>query len=348
MDLKKHLGNVNSKLVDFEISSPSSPTSVNVKNAWIVDSMKLPSHRITTYKLKNCYNHLADIQFTPFDKSSEISVFIGADDPMLHMYTDVRVGKENEPVALKTKLAWVLFGGNKNNKTLNVNAFSKECNLDKVVSKFWEIESYVSEKQSSSISPETEQRALNILQETTVNKNSRYTVGLLWDSDDVLLTNNKNIALSRLFSLKRKFTNNPQLAERYKVTMEDYILKGHAKKLNQTDNKKISRITNYIPQHAVTNVHKPNKVRIVFDPGAKAKGKSLNEYLLKGPDFLNNLVGVLLKFRERQFAIIGDITQMFHQVQDLPADKDELRFLWCFSKNSPIDIFYGVFQRIHP
>ena len=63
------------------------------------------------------------------------------------MYTDAHIGKENEPVALKTKLGWVLFGGNKNKKTLNVITFSQECNLDKLVSKFWEIESYgLSEK----------------------------------------------------------------------------------------------------------------------------------------------------------------------------------------------------------
>ena len=67
--------------------------------------MKLPSQRINTDKLKNYYEqHLAGIQFTPFDKSSEISLLIGADNPMFHMYTDVRIGKENEPVALKTKL----------------------------------------------------------------------------------------------------------------------------------------------------------------------------------------------------------------------------------------------------
>ena len=126
---------------------------------------------------------------------------------------------------------------------------------------FWEIESYgVYENQSSSILPEIEQQALNILQETTVNKNSRYTVGLLWDSDDVLLTDNENIALSRLFSFERNFTNNPQLAQRYKEAIEDYISKGHATKLNQTDSETTSRITNYIPHHAVTNVNKPNKV----------------------------------------------------------------------------------------
>ena len=85
---------------------------------------------------------------------------------MLHMYTDVRIGKENEPVALKTKLGWVIFGGSKKNETLSVNVFSKECNLDEMVSTFWEIEWYdVSENQSSSSLPEIEQRALNILRE---------------------------------------------------------------------------------------------------------------------------------------------------------------------------------------
>ena len=122
---------------------------------------------------------------------------------------------------------------------------------------------------------------------------------MLWDSDNLLLTNNKNIALSQLFSFERKFKNNPQSAEKYKEAMGDCISKGHATKLNQTDSKTSGRITNCIPHHAVTNANKPNKVRIVFDVGVKAKGKSLNEHLLRGADFLNNLVGVLLKSREK-------------------------------------------------
>ena len=145
--------------------------SFHVKNAWIANSMKLPSQRINTDKLTNYYKHFAGIQFTPFDKSSEISVSIGADNSMIHMYTDVRLGKENEPAALKQNQNWVLFAGNKNNKTLRVNAFSTDSNIDEMVSKFWEIESYgLSENQNSSILPEIEQRALNILQETNVNK----------------------------------------------------------------------------------------------------------------------------------------------------------------------------------
>ena len=62
------------------------------------------------------------------------------------------------------KLGWVIFGGNKNkNKTFSANAFSKECNLDEMVSKFCEIESCgVSKNEKANILLETGQRPLNI------------------------------------------------------------------------------------------------------------------------------------------------------------------------------------------
>ena len=58
--------------------------------------------------------------------------------------------------------------------------------------------------------------------------------------------------LSPLFSLKRKFANNPQLVERYKEATDDYILKDHVAKLNQTDSKMNSTITNQLhyPPHS--------------------------------------------------------------------------------------------------
>ena len=39
---------------------------------------------------------------------------------------------------------------------------------------------------------------------------------------------------------------------------------------------------------------------------------SLNKDVLQGPDFTNNLVGVLLHFREEQVAVMGDTEGMFH------------------------------------
>ena len=58
---------------------------------------------------------MTDIDFSNIDVDCDISILIGADKPVLHLYRDIRVGNENEPVALKTKLGWVILGGRQNN-----------------------------------------------------------------------------------------------------------------------------------------------------------------------------------------------------------------------------------------
>ena len=35
---------------------------------------------------------------------------------------------------------------------------------------------------------------------------------------------------------------------------------------------------------------------------------------MKGPDLLNNLFGVVLRFREREVAVVGDISKMYHRI----------------------------------
>ena len=56
-------------------------------------------------------------------------------------------------------------------------------------------------------------------------------------------------------------------------------------------------------------------LRIVFDSSHKYKGHSLNSYWAKGPDaYVNNLLAVLLKFRENSVGIVGDIKKMYNSV----------------------------------
>ena len=55
---------------------------------------------------------------------------------------------------------------------------------------------------------------------------------------------------------------------------------------------------------------------------------SLNSELLQGPDLTNNLVGILLRFRQDPVAVMGDVQSMFHQVRVPVEDRDFLWFLW--------------------
>lgn len=52
-------------------------------------------------------------------------------------------------------------------------------------------------------------------------------------------------------------------------------------------------------------------VRLVWDSSQEFKGVSLNGVLLKGPDVLNPIQAVLLRFWEGEHAAIGDVSKMY-------------------------------------
>ena len=84
----------------------------------------------------------------------------------------------------------------------------------------------------------------------------------------------------------------------------------------------------YLPHHPVINANKPGKVGRVLNGAEKFHGTSLNKSLLTGPDLLQNLIHVLLRFRQHQFAVSADIEGMFFQVGVPDCDQPSVRFLW--------------------
>ncbi|PIK49421.1 hypothetical protein BSL78_13721 [Apostichopus japonicus] len=162
--------------------------------------------------------------------------------------------------------------------------------------------------------------------ESTMKKteDGHYEMGLLWKNDNHDMPLNKAMAESRLESLKRRLSSNKDLHAKYTDVMEGYIKQGYAEPVV---NKGIPGNVWYLPHHPVENPHK-NKVRVVYDCAARFAGTSLNDQLLKGPDLMNDLLGVLLRFRQGRVAIVSDIEAMFHQVKMIDPDRDVLRFLW--------------------
>ena len=84
----------------------------------------------------------------------------------------------------------------------------------------------------------------------------------------------------------------------------------------------------YLPHHPVENPNKPCKVRRVKNAASKFRGQSLNTNLFTGPDLLNSLLGVLMRFRANQIAVLADIEGMFMQIAINQTDQSALRFLW--------------------
>ncbi|GBP90336.1 hypothetical protein EVAR_55030_1 [Eumeta japonica] len=158
-------------------------------------------------------------------------------------------------------------------------------------------------------------RASRILNDTTRRIGNKWETGLLWKEDDPRFPDNYNGARKRLTNIENKMDRDP------------FRRRVHGKsKINRKRVRvgwKIERkcATVSFSHFAVTNPNKPNKIRVVFDAAARFEGKSLNDYLLSGPDLLNSLTGILFRFRIGSVAFTGDIRDMFLRVRVCAPDQ---------------------------
>ena len=149
---------------------------------------------------------------------------------------------------------------------------------------------------------------------------------LLWRDGETDLPDNRRYVENRLACLKRRLSKDEKLHKKYVEVMESYFADGCAEKIwPSSSNPKFKW---YLPHQPVVNPKKHEKLRIVFDCGAEYQGKSLNKFLMHGPDFNPSLVSVLTQCRQGKVAIVADVKSMFHQVKANPQDTYELRFLW--------------------
>ncbi|XP_015767737.1 PREDICTED: uncharacterized protein LOC107346459 [Acropora digitifera] len=87
----------------------------------------------------------------------------------------------------------------------------------------------------------------------------------------------------------------------------------------------------YLSHHAVIrNEAKTTKIRVVYDASSKEgkRGVSLNDCLHVGPALSPLLYDILIRFREKRVAVVGDIEKAFLNVEVKSRDRDCLRFLW--------------------
>lgn len=77
-------------------------------------------------------------------------------------------------------------------------------------------------------------------------------------------------------------------------------------------------------------------VCLVWNSSQKFRGQSLNDLLIKGPDVLNDIRAVLIRFRQGVFAALGDIRKMYNSVWLEDQEVRLHRFLWRDSEEEDI------------
>ena len=256
---------------------------------------------------------------------------------------------DNGPYAFQTRLGWCIVGpvnrGNRKGRSCSrisvkmadtngigrhhfqVKTDVRETGIKEIFDKMYNKEfaevSFTGSKKKEISQQDT--KFMEILNEGAKLKDGHYQIPLPFKQEDVRLPCNKYQAAQRLSYLKRKFDKNEKFKADYIRFTEEIIVKGYARKSTMTAT---PGKTWYLPHHGVYHPNKPGKIRVVFDLSAEYKGTCLNEEPLPGPDLTNQIIGVLLRFREEHVGVMGDIEAMFHQVKVPDTQCSFLKFLW--------------------
>ena len=186
----------------------------------------------------------------------------------------------------------------------------EEERLDELVQRFWKIEAegtLPKQNEDSSL----DQLAVQTMENSICHNGERYQIGLPWKAAKKL-QNNYFSAVSQLKSLQKRLQKDPGLNQKYNQTLQTDLDKNFVKRVEMQAPPPESIWC--LPHHPVINPNKPGKMRRFANAASKFGGESLNSNLLTGPDLLNNLVGVLLRFREHPVAVLSDIEGVFMQI----------------------------------
>ena len=322
---------------------------------------------IPTPEIATCFPHLQDIasQIPALDAEAEVTLLIGRDVTAVHHVHDQIVGSDDTPFAQRLSLGWVIVGQvclgqihldrvvNCNKTYLLANgrpSVFEPCpnniSVDEHILPSCSRESvFATSKHDNEIGPSVEDREFLELMGSEMKKDvcGKWIAPLPFRSPRPTLPNNKAYAQSRASVLHQSLMKNPQKREHMREFMAQILDKGHAEVAPPlTETKECW----YLPLFGVYHPKKPDKIRGVFDASAKFDGIALNDVLLQGPDFINNLVGVLLRFRKNAVAVSADIQQMFYSFLVEEKDRDFLRFFW-YADNDPTKEMIEYRMKVH-
>ena len=335
------------KRVNVQVSQVNDfGTRFDVNGVLVVDHLNVPEKKIKLNELQERWPHLSDIELIEV-AGTQVTLLLGSDVADLIVPLETRHGPKGSPVGVRTRIGWTVTGRlpghvRECESICKVHVATPDEELNETVKTWWRTENFGCRYDSDIQRSVEDEKVMKFLDEKTCKVDGRYEVPLIWRDDKVDLPDNFAAAAQRLNFLEKRLSRDPDLAERYRKTIDTDIEKGYIKQLSKEEATAPVMRKWYLPHHPVVNPKKPEKVRRVCDAAAKFQGSSLNSNLLTGPDLLNNLVAIFMRFREEKIALSADIEAMFNQVAVPEQDQVALRFLWRQTPESSTEVYQYV------
>ena len=251
------------------------------------------------------YEHLSGLELADSGiNGSDVGVdlLIGSDH-YWKIVTGTVVKGDDGPTAIETRLGWVLSGPAKepreetmtnfistgSSHLLRVNSDTEAEDLDAGLKRFWDLESLGILKEEHHVQKQFSQQI--------TFEQGRYEVHLPWKGSHPHLPNNFDLCKKRLCGLLRRLSQNPEHLQRYDAIIQEQLQQGVVEVVQEPAKYTIGKL-HYLPHHRVVrNDKQTTKLRVVYDTSARCDGPSLNDCLHTGPNFGQNLLEILLRFR---------------------------------------------------
>ena len=311
------------------------------------------------------YPHLKQVEVLPPVPNGRVDVLLGSRCPALMASLREVVGGPQEPVARLTPLGWTVTGPTtpaaawvedreavpllpslfigagletqgsvacltQREDKFSVRQVPSDKQLVQLVQRMLEVED---PGELEVLSPK-EEYIIKKLRASLRFVEGKYEVACTWRPGAERPPLNEGIARGRLLNLeKSKAFKDPAIRAAYGKVFSDW----EGKKIVQRVPLQSDEVKHLLPHFPILKESETTPVRPVMGCDV-----ALNRFLLPGPNLLNEVVGVLLRFRSGRFTIAGDIKQMFLNIRLLEEDRPFHCFLWKGEEDEP---FVYQFQR---
>jgi hypothetical protein len=135
--------------------------------------------------------------------------------------------------------------------------------------------------------------------------------------------------------MERKFKQDSNLKQQYNKFLDEYQEMQHMSLIEEADDSNLPSY--YLPHHAVLNEEsETTKLRVVFDGSCQSNsGLSLNDILMTGPTIQEDLISIVMRFRQYPYVITADVSKMYRQVR-------------VVEKHRTCNVYYGERIRSNP
>ena len=329
----------------FKIRSLDGATELDVKEA-IIGTL-LTTERDVPPKNSDIshLDYMHDVHFDELE-SAKIGIILDVSFAWAFSPLEQRTGAESQPVAWLTAFGWTLLG--KFDQPADISERGTDmCMLDieemtiqDQINTMFRRDFIMNQQEwcpSEMIHPSKEdQNSLKIMEESIKENEStgHYSVALPWihgreKAAEILNSVDSYAnAHSRLMKEKRRLQHDPVRKAAVFKQFQKMLDDGHSRPVDPEMSTE-GQVVWYMPSHIVPPPpDKPDKWRACLDAASKVKGVSLNSQLGGGPDGLNSLVGILLRWREQPVVLTGDVTAFFFMIETDDADISAFRYLW--------------------